>query len=45
MGSIFSNLRRDEDEAWVADYGSYTLHSALQPIFSQVSPPGLRTKH
>ena len=36
MGSIFSNLRRDEDEAaWVADYGPYTLHSALQPIFSQ----------
>lgn len=35
MASIFSNLRRDEDEAWVADYGPYTLHSALQPIFSQ----------
>lgn len=35
MGSIFSNLRRDENEAWVADYGPYTLHSALQPIFSQ----------
>ena len=35
MGSIFSNLRRDETEAWVADYGPYTLHSALQPIFSQ----------
>lgn len=35
MASIFSNLRRDEDDAWVADYGPYTLHSALQPIFSQ----------
>lgn len=35
MGSIFSNLRRDDDGAWVADYGPYTLHSALQPIFSQ----------
>lgn len=35
MGSIFCNLRRDEDEAWVADYGPFTLHSALQPIFSQ----------
>lgn len=35
MGSIFSNLRREEDDAWVADYGPYTLHSALQPIFSQ----------
>lgn len=35
MASIFSNLRRDETEAWVADYGPYTLHSALQPIFSQ----------
>lgn len=35
MGSIFSNLRRDEDDAWVADYGPFTLHSALQPIFSQ----------
>lgn len=35
MASIFSNLRRDENEAWVADYGPYTLHSALQPIFSQ----------
>lgn len=35
MASIFSNLRRDENDAWVADYGAYTLHSALQPIFSQ----------
>ncbi|MDB5553603.1 MAG: diguanylate phosphodiesterase [Rhizobium sp.] len=35
MSSIFSNLRRDENEAWVADYGTFTLHSALQPIFSQ----------
>lgn len=35
MASIFSNLRRDDDDAWVADYGPYTLHSALQPIFSQ----------
>jgi len=35
MSSIFSNLRRDENEAWVADYGAFTLHSALQPIFSQ----------
>lgn len=35
MASIFSNIRRDEDESWVADYGPFTLHSALQPIFSQ----------
>ncbi len=35
MASIFSNLRRDDTEAWVADYGPFTLHSALQPIFSQ----------
>lgn len=33
--SVFSNLRKDDDGSWIADYGPFTLHSALQPIFSQ----------
>lgn len=33
--SVFSNLRQDEDGSWIADYGPFMLHSALQPIFSQ----------
>lgn len=33
--SVFSNLRNEPDGSWTAVYGSYTLHSALQPIFSQ----------
>ncbi|MDB5525318.1 MAG: hypothetical protein JWM58_3081 [Rhizobium sp.] len=33
--SVFSNLRNEEDGSWTATYGAFTLHSALQPIFSQ----------
>jgi EAL domain-containing protein (putative c-di-GMP-specific phosphodiesterase class I) len=33
--SVFSNLRTEEDGSWTAVYGAFTLHSALQPIFSQ----------
>ena len=33
--SVFSNLRNEEDGSWTAVYGAFTLHSALQPIFSQ----------
>jgi EAL domain-containing protein (putative c-di-GMP-specific phosphodiesterase class I) len=33
--SIFSNLRNEDDGSWTAAYGPFTLHSALQPIFSQ----------
>jgi EAL domain-containing protein (putative c-di-GMP-specific phosphodiesterase class I) len=33
--SVFSNLRNEDDGSWTATYGAFTLHSALQPIFSQ----------
>ena len=33
--SVFSKLSTDDDGAWTAAYGAYTLRSALQPIFSQ----------
>ena len=33
--SVFSNLRIMDDGSWTATYGAFTLHSALQPIFSQ----------
>lgn len=33
--SVFSNLRNEDDGSWTASYGPFTLHSALQPIFSQ----------
>ena len=33
--SVFSNLRNEDDGSWTAVYGAFTLHSALQPIFSQ----------
>jgi EAL domain-containing protein (putative c-di-GMP-specific phosphodiesterase class I) len=33
--SVFSNLRNEDDGSWTATYGPFTLHSALQPIFSQ----------
>ena len=33
--SVFSKLSTDDDGAWTAEYGAYTLRSALQPIFSQ----------
>jgi EAL domain-containing protein (putative c-di-GMP-specific phosphodiesterase class I) len=33
--SVFSNLQRESDGSWTAVYGPFTLHSALQPIFSQ----------
>lgn len=33
--SVFSNLHNEDDGSWTATYGPFTLHSALQPIFSQ----------
>jgi EAL domain-containing protein (putative c-di-GMP-specific phosphodiesterase class I) len=39
--SIFSNLRQEEDGSWTAAYGQFSLHSALQPIFSQDSEGNL----
>jgi EAL domain-containing protein (putative c-di-GMP-specific phosphodiesterase class I) len=33
--SIFTILKKQPDGSWTADYGAFTLQSALQPIFSQ----------